>query len=376
MSTSFLKGNRTRYRNLLEKELERGKNLIEEAAQEQYEIRNFSKGLNNCITRLNDFTEKLEQTNERLSVSVDGQDGAQDVQQLIEQDWSYIAKVNDCRDELVDIQRTLQDQKSPSENVSSVTVTEDKFNQMIQITAQMQQVLIGQQQLQQQQQQDSQRNTFSSSSVRLPKLEIPSFNGDTLRWTEFWDSFEATIHRNSSLSDVEKLNYLMSKLSGQAKNSVSGILLSNENYAVAVELLKERYGDTQAVVTSHYTELINLKSASNNPKGLRNLYNKIEGHLRSLKALSQDTEQDVFISMITAKLPKDVLTQLELQKGARTKWTVGELRESLNDYISARERSEQHASSSKAEDAESQDKPMISSAEALMGGGGPNRKGQ
>ena len=117
MSTSFLKGNRTRYRNLLEKELERGKNLIEEAAQEQYEIRNFSKGLNNCITRLNDFTEKLEQTNERLSVSVDGQDGAQDVQQLIEQDWSYIAKVNDCRDELVDIQRTLQDQKSPSENV-------------------------------------------------------------------------------------------------------------------------------------------------------------------------------------------------------------------------------------------------------------------
>ena len=367
MSTSFLKGNRTRYRNLLEKELERGKNLIEEAAQEQYEIRNFSKGLNNCITRLNDFTEKLEQTNERLSVSVDGQDGAQDVQQLIEQDWSYIAKVNDCRDELVDIQRTLQDQKSPSENVSSVTVTEDKFNQMIQITAQMQQVLIGQQQLQQQQQQDSQRHTFSSSSVRLPKLEIPSFNGDTLRWTEFWDSFEATIHRNSSLSDVEKLNYLMSKLSGQAKNSVSGILLSNENYAVAVELLKERYGDTQAVVTSHYTELINLKSASNNPKGLRNLYNKIERHLRSLKALSQDTEQDVFISMITAKLPKDVLTQLELQKGARTKWTVGELRESLNDYISARERSEQHASSSKAEDAESQDKAMISSAEALMG---------
>ena len=55
-------------------------------------------------------------------------------------------------------------------------------------------------------------------------------------------------------------------------------------------------------MTSHYTELINLKSAPNNPQGLRNLYNEIERHLRSLKALAQDTEQEVYIYMITAKM--------------------------------------------------------------------------
>ena len=130
----------------------------------------------------------------------------------------------------------------------------------------------------------------------------------------------------------------MSKLTGEAKSSVLGILLSNENYAVTVELLQERYGDTQAVVSSHYTELINLKSALNTPKGLRSLYNQIEKHLRSLKALEQDINQDIFISMITSKLPKDVLFQLEVQKGARAKWTVNELRERLNDYAAARER--------------------------------------
>lgn len=254
MSTSFLKGNRTRYRNLLEKELEKGKALIEEASQERYDIKLFSKALSNCIRRQNDFIEKLEQTNERLSVVVDGQDGAQEFEELINEDWLYIAQVVDCRDELMDIQQMLQDQRSPSENCSSITVTEDRFNQMIQMTAQMQQVLIGQQQLQQQQldqEQSSHRHTYTSNSVRLPKLEMPSFSGEKLKWTEFWDSFEATIHRNTSLSEVEKLNYLMSKLSGEAKSSVSGILLSNENYAVAVEILKDRYGDTQVVVTSH-----------------------------------------------------------------------------------------------------------------------------
>ena len=84
--------------------------------------------------------------------------------------------------------------------------------------------------------------------------------------------------------------------------------------------------------------MINLKQAPNNPKGLRNLYNHVEKHLRSLKALDQDTEPDLCMSMITSKLPKDVLVQLEVQKGARNPWTVKELRERFNDYIAARER--------------------------------------
>ena len=146
---------------------------------------------------------------------------------------------------------------------------------------------------------------------------------------------------------------------------MSGILLSNENYPVAVELLKERYGDKQAVVTSHYTELINLKQAPNNPKGLRNMYNEVEKHLRSLQALEQDTDQDLFISMITSKLPKDVLIQLEVQKGARTPWTV---RERFNDYIVARERAELHAGTANSEHARNHEKPLMSSAEALVAG--------
>ena len=183
----------------------------------------------------------------------------------------------------------------------------------------------------------------TGNPVKLPKLEIPSFSGEKLKWAEFWDSFEAAVHLNTSLSEVEKLNYLISKLSGEAKDSVSGIQLSNENYQVAVELLKERYGDKQAVVTSHYTELINLKPAPNNPKGLRKMYNDVEKYLRSLQALEQDTDQDLFISMITSKLPKDVV-------------------------IKARERAELHVSATKSESAENHERPLMSSAEALVAG--------
>ena len=95
------------------------------------------------------------------------------------------------------------------------------------------------------------------------------------------------------------------------------------------------------------------------------MYNDLEKHLRSLQALEQDTDQDLFISMITSKLPKDVAIQ---QKGARTPWTVRELRERFNDYLVARETADLHVSATKSESAENHERPLMSSAEALIAG--------
>ena len=104
---------------------------------------------------------------------------------LINDDWSCIAEVTDCRDELVDIQLSLQDQKPLSENWSSITVTKDRFNQLIQMTAQIQQVMTGQQQCNNNNSShkwNSQvRHSSTGNSVKLPKLEIPSFSGEKLK---------------------------------------------------------------------------------------------------------------------------------------------------------------------------------------------------
>ena len=100
----------------------------------------------------------------------------------------------------------------------------------------------------------------------LTQLDITSFNGDRMKWTEFWDTFETTIDLNDSLSDIDKLKYLNSKLTGEATQAVSGIHLSKENYKVAKDLLKERSGDQQTIINCHYSEMMNLTSASNNTK--------------------------------------------------------------------------------------------------------------
>ena len=44
--------------------------------------------------------------------------------------------------------------------------------------------------------------------VKLPKMEVPTFNGDRLQWQTFWEQFDVTIHSRTEISDTEKLAYL------------------------------------------------------------------------------------------------------------------------------------------------------------------------
>ena len=143
------------------------------------------------------------------------------------------------------------------------------------------------------------------------------------------------------LSTIEKLNYLKSKLSGDALIASSGLLLSHDNYDIAIDILKTRFGRDQESINLHYTQLINLQPANNKTSSLRSLLCDIEKHLQCLSVLKQNIEQDVFVAMIRAKLPEDVLFQLEMVNGSKDKWTVEKLGERLDNYITARERSEQ-----------------------------------
>ena len=117
--------------------------------------------------------------------------------------------------------------------------------------------------------------------------------------------------------------------------------MSNNNYQNVKTLLKERFEDTELVKHTHFRELINLLPASNNPKDLRAVYDKLEIHLRSLESQQKDTNHDILISIISSKIPKDVLLQLALQKGMNEKWTANTLRKSFKNYICATEWAEQ-----------------------------------
>ena len=46
----------------------------------------------------------------------------------------------------------------------------------------------------------------SATCVKLPKLDLPQFDGTYAEWTSFWDQFYASVDSEPSLADSQKLN--------------------------------------------------------------------------------------------------------------------------------------------------------------------------
>ena len=90
MSISLLKGNRSRYRNLLDKELVKGKHLLENGEDE---IKFLKQKVNNCINKLNDFQQKIDDTGIKMTTVIDRQNGEDEILELIKDDWDYISTV-------------------------------------------------------------------------------------------------------------------------------------------------------------------------------------------------------------------------------------------------------------------------------------------
>ena len=67
----------------------------------------------------------------------------------------------------------------------------------------------------------------------------------------FLDSFDGAVHSNASLSDVQKLHYLKGALKDEPFRLLSHLTITNANYSVARELLKDRYADVKMISHAH-----------------------------------------------------------------------------------------------------------------------------
>ena len=89
----------------------------------------------------------------------------------------------------------------------------------------------------------------SCEGVKLPKLDVPSFDGNILNWKTFWDQFCISVHDCNNLSDAEKLVYLQQSLrNGPAKHAIEGLSRSGKCYLEVIECLKSRYDRPQLIL--------------------------------------------------------------------------------------------------------------------------------
>lgn len=166
-----------------------------------------------------------------------------------------------------------------------------------------------------------------NTRTRLPKLGLPRFKGDVTKWTLFWDSFNLAIHQNTHISKVDKFNYLNLLLEGPAASSMQGLTFSESNYDSAIELLKERFGKPQQIIAAHMDKLLKIQACtSEQPTDLRQVYDKINIHVRGLTSLGVNSEQygSLLIPVIMTKISNDMRLRIARQSGNEV-WKLEDL---------------------------------------------------
>ena len=169
--------------------------------------------------------------------------------------------------------------------------------------------------------------------IRLPKIPLPTFHGDPLKWPTFWQSFETSIH-TQPIPAVQKMTYLFTSLKDKALNSVEGYAITSENYPIVIDVLKNRYGNTKALTETLEAELMNLPKANESTTSLRQTSESIERICRQLKQLNVAEESTLIATAIKSKLPYTVLTDLIK---AEKSTTASDIRHGLQELVAVRE---------------------------------------
>ncbi|KAH7714922.1 Pao retrotransposon peptidase family protein [Aphelenchoides avenae] len=121
--------------------------------------------------------------------------------------------------------------------------------------------------------------------------------------------------------------------------------MTDANYSVAINILKERFGKEEPIRQALYKELRNLPTPSAHASSLRNFEQQIEKLCRQLEKLGADLDQEEILYRLQDKLPRTVATELIKDKKSAAKWDTTTFRSKLNEYVELQEEIERTTAS-------------------------------
>lgn len=183
--------------------------------------------------------------------------------------------------------------------------------------------------------------TGNRHNVRLPRIDIPKFDGVISQWPRFFDLFRTLIHENDSLSNIERFQYLIASLTKEPALIVQNLPITSENYSIAYDSLISRYQNKRILFTNYWLALHNApKLTSDSSSDLRNLLSIFS---ENVSALDQGGEVDLWdftkLNFLLQKLDSSVRKQFEIQFCGNEMPTYSNLKEFLERQCKALETS-------------------------------------
>ena len=178
--------------------------------------------------------------------------------------------------------------------------------------------------------------SVAASHVKLPKIALPRFSGDLAMWPSFIALFNASIHENKQASPMEKYQYLLASLSGDALSVVKNLPLDAEHYQIAYDLLNGRYQNKRNLATNYMHSILNAKTLkADSAQSLRGLLDTFEENVRALNLMGFPTKHwDFFLLIIMLdKLTPTLREKFEAEHRKSEIPRYEQLIEFLREYV-------------------------------------------
>lgn len=191
------------------------------------------------------------------------------------------------------------------------------------------------------------REVNTKVNIKLPPIELPSFNGQTENWPKFYESFKANIHNNSQLTDSQRVQYLVGKLTHDALKISAGIVPSGDTYTIIWDSLVKKYQDKRALGTHYLYNIFDTKGCNNTPGSLDSFVERYSASVLALKQLGIDDLTDfILLHCALRKIDSQTVQAFELSVRDKTIPSYNDLISFIRDQVKILQRSNLNSSNS------------------------------
>ena len=150
------------------------------------------------------------------------------------------------------------------------------------------------------------------SSYKLPRIELPQFDGQLQRWNGFWIEFEEAVHNNNSLSPTQKLTYLRQCMgTANLKELLLPTSKDPARYSELITMLKKRYDKPRKLHHLHSRALAELPTCKNTAEDLLAGGDRLHKAVAVLVDLDQSDVHSIGTSLGVSTLPPVLQTEWE-----------------------------------------------------------------
>ena len=104
---------------------------------------------------------------------------------------------------------------------------------------------------------------------RLPEVKLTVFKDNFREWETFWSSFRTNVDVRDDIEKTTKFIYLVQSLEGEPKEMINGLAITDDNYNVALCILRDRYENASKQTSVLMQKFQTMPTPKHNPKDLR-----------------------------------------------------------------------------------------------------------